>query len=192
MRTYTIAPASPTRLRTAASVFVGAFGTIWLFIEPLGLFGLIPPVGGLLGVASYLLILVAAFLILLLVLRSYRWYKIHDLPFVVLKVVAASDGVTYSLRVAKNMQVGDFLYEFIHLLSRGPGREKVRMFSRRYDPVLQVKRDAKLIDIDSNLTIGGAGLLDGETCQVRGEENARFNTPLFSIAPEHSHESADL
>lgn len=169
MRTYTIAPTSPVTLKTAASVYVGAFGTIWLFVEPLGLFGLVPFVGGFAGLASYLLMLSAAMLVLLTFLRGYQWYKTHDLPFVSLKVASTSDGATYALRVAENMQVGDFLHEFLKLLSRGPGREKVQMLSRRYNPVLQVRHDGQFIDIDSNVTVGGAGLKDNDICQVRGE-----------------------
>ena len=190
MRTYTIAPTSPVTLKTAASVYVGAFGTIWLFVEPLGLFGLVPFVGGFAGLASYLLMLSAAMLVLLTFLRGYQWYKTHDLPFVSLKVASTSDGATYALRVAENMQVGDFLHEFLKLLSRGPGREKVQMLSRRYNPVLQVRHDGQFIDIDSNVTVGGAGLKDNDICQVRGELSEIFNRAMFSRAPIR-HDSVD-
>ena len=182
MRTYTIAPTAPVTLRTAASVYVGTFGTVWLFVEPLGLFGLVPPVGGLAGLASYLLMLVAAMLVLVAFIRGRQWYKTHDLPFVSFKVASASDGATYALRVAQNMQVGDFLHEFLRLLSRGPGREKVRTFSHRYNPVLQVRRGEQFIDIDSNATIGTAGLKDDDICQVRGELRELFNRIMFSRA----------
>ena len=180
MRIYTIAPTSPITLRAAASVYVGAFGTIWLFVEPLGLFGLVPAVGGVAGLASYLLMLGAAMLVLLAFLRGYQWYKTHDLPFVSFRVTSASDGATYALRVAENMQVGDFLHDFLHLLSRGPGREKVKMFWRRYDPILQVRRDDEFVDLDSNVTIGDAGLKNSDICQVRGELNEVFNRTMFS------------
>ncbi len=190
MRTYTIAPSSPISLKAGASVFVGAFGTIWLFIEPLGLFGLVPAIGGALGIASYLLMLLAALLVLLLFFRSYRWYKIHDLPFVHLTVASASDGITYSLRVAKNMQIGDFFHDFLQLIQRGPGRDKVKVFARRYDPVLQVQRSEKFVDVDSNFTVGNAGLVDGDVCQVRGAEHERYRTVMFSISREASSEEA--
>jgi hypothetical protein len=183
MRTYTIAPASPISFKAVASVFVSAFGIIWLFIEPLGLFGLVPPVGGLAGFVSYLLMLCTAVLVVVVFFRGYRWYKIHDLPYIMLKVASSSDGATYSLRVSANMQVGDFLGDFLNLLSRGPGREKILLFRRRYFPVLQVCRGDEFIDIDSNLTVGAAGLKDQDFCQVRGEQYEHFDRPLFSLAP---------
>jgi hypothetical protein len=180
MRTYTIAPASIVTLRTLASVYVGAFGTIWLFVEPLGLFGLVPPVGAIAGLASYLSMLVVAMLVLVAFLRGHQWYKTHDLQFLSFKIESASDGATYALRVAKNMQVGDFLHEFLRLLARGPGRERMRMFSHRYSPVLQVRRGEQFIDVDSNVTIGTAGLKDNDICQVRGELSESFNRVMFS------------
>ena len=180
MRTYTIAPASPTSFKTVASVFVGAFGTIWLFIEPLGLFGLVPTVGSIMGIVLYLLMLCAALLVVVVFLRSYRWYKIHDLPFIALNVASASDGATYSLRVAANMQVRDFLYDFLNLLSRGPGREKVQLFRRHYLPILQIRRGDAFVDVDSNLTASDAGLKDQDFCQLRGEPHKIDDRILFS------------
>lgn len=186
MRIYTIAPASPVSFKAVASVFVGTFGTIWLFVEPLGLFGLVPPGGGIPGIASYLLMLAAASLVLVAFLRTYRWHKIHALPFVALTVASASDGATYSLRVSANMQIGDFLCDFLSLLSRGPGRERVQMFSRRYFPVLQVRRGASFIDVDSNLTICAAGLKNQDICQVRGQRHEHFGQTMFSRAASHA------
>jgi hypothetical protein len=180
MRTYTIAPASPISLKAAASVYVGAFGTIWLFVEPLGLFGLVPPVGGVAGLVSYLLMLSVAMFLLLAFLRGYQWYKTHDLPFVSFKVISASDGATYALRVAENMQVGDFLHDFLRLLSRGPGSEKVKLFSHHYIPILQVCHSGQFLDVDSNVTIGSAGLKDNDICQVRGKLSEVFNCIMFS------------
>jgi len=153
---------------------------IWLFVEPLGLFGLIPPVGGFAGLVSYLLMLGAATCVLLVFLRSYQWYKSHHLPFIALKVMSASDGATYALRVSENMQVGDFLLRFMSLLARGPGGERVKVFSQRYTAVLQVLRGDAFFDIDSNATVRGAGLKDKDICQLRGELRGDFGSIMFS------------
>lgn len=185
MRTYTIAPASPMSFKATASVFVGAFGTIWLFVEPLGLFGLAPPVGGIAGVVSYLLMLCATLFVVVVFLRGYRWYKIHDLPFIAINVASASDGATYSLRVSANMQIGDFLYDFLNLLSRGPSREKVQLFRHRYLPILQVRRGDAFVDVDSNQTVSAAGIKNQDFCQVRGEQHEHFDLPMFSRASSH-------
>lgn len=189
MRTYTIAPATPVSFKAVASVFACAFGTIWLFVEPLGLFGLVPPVGGFTGIISYVLMLIAASCFLAVFLRAYRWHKVHTLPLVALSVASASDGATYSLRVSANMQIGDFLCEFLDLLSRGPGRERVQLFSRRYFPVLQVRRGESFVDVDSNQTVCSAGLKDKDICLVRGQQHEHFYQPMFSRVGSHAQPS---
>ncbi|MBU4295727.1 MAG: hypothetical protein L6365_06735 [Desulfobulbaceae bacterium] len=132
------------------------------------------------SVGHYLLILCAAFLVVIATLRGYRWYRIHDLPFVALSVASASDGATYSLRVSANMQVGDFLYEFLNLLARGPAREKVQAMRRWYLPILQVRRGDTFIDVDSNLTVSDAGLKDKDFCPVRCVQVENFNRIMYS------------
>lgn len=183
MRTYTIAPTARPSFASVASIFIAAYGTIWLFIEPLGLFGLISPIGGMTGLTSYLLMLLGALIVVAVFLRSYHWYRVHDLPFVFIQVSSASDGVTYSLRVSENMQVGDFLHKYLELLSRGPGRENVETFKRMHFPVLQVLRGNEYADVDANLTIHAAGLKNGDQCQVRGEIHPYFNQTRLSIRP---------
>lgn len=184
MRTYTVAPALPTPFKAVASVFIGSLGTVWLFIEPLGLFGLVPPMSGKLGWITYLIILIASLLISAAFVRGYRWYKVHYLPFVRLTIASASDGATYSVRASANMQIGDFLRDFLKILLNGLGSERVKAFRQRYLPIFQVYRNDKFIDVDSNLTIAGAGLND-DLCQIRGEKDPSFDRVLFSIAPHN-------
>lgn len=181
MKTYTIAPVPRVSLVGIGSVYVATFGTLWLFIEPLGAFGLIPTVSKLPGFYLYSLLLAIPALALPALLRWYRWYKTHDLPFVSLQVRSAADGVTYSLRVAENMQVGEFLRQYTEILLHGPARSNVEATLSRHYPVLQVNRDGSLVDIDGNLTLHAAGVKDGEECQVRAQEYEHLNQIMFSL-----------
>lgn len=180
MKTYTIAPVPRVTLVGMGSVYVATFGALWLFIEPLGAFGLIPAVSKLSGFYLYSLLLVVPALAIPAVLRWHRWYKTHDLPFVRLKVRSAADGVTYSLRVAKNMQISEFLRQYTEILLRGPARSNVEATLHRYYPVLQVNRNGGLVDIDGNLTLHAAGIKDEEECQVRAREYEHMNQVMFS------------
>jgi hypothetical protein len=56
----TIAHIEGLSFKAAIGVFVAAFGLVWLFIEPLGLFGLLPQLSGWMGFAAYILMLIAA------------------------------------------------------------------------------------------------------------------------------------
>lgn len=180
MKTYTIAPVPRVTLVGMGSVYVATFGGLWLFIEPLGAFGLIPSVGKLTGFYLYALLLVVPAFALPAFLSWHRWYKTHDLPFVKLSVRSAADGVTYSLRVAENMQIAEFLRQYTELLRRGPARDAVESTLKRYYPVLQVIRDGKFVDIDGNATLHAASIKDGEICQVRAKEHEYMNQVMFS------------
>lgn len=189
MKTYTIAPVSRVTLTGMGSVYVATFGTLWLFIEPLGAFGLIPTVSKLAGFYLYALLLVVPALVLPALLRWHRWYKTHDLPFVKLKVRSASDGITYSLKVAENLQIAEFLRQYIEILLRGHARSNVAATLSRYYPVLQANRDGRLVDIDSNLTLHAAGIEDGEECQVRAQEYEHMNQVMFCRVAKRAPDS---
>lgn len=180
MRTYTIAPLPSVTLTRLGSVYVASFGVIWLFIEPLGAFGLLPSLGAFSGVTTYALLLIAPTLPMFGFLRWYRWHKIHNLRFIRLSIRSAADGATYLVRVAENMQVGEFVRQYVEILRNGPAKEQIETTLRRYYPVLQVQRNGVLHDIDSNLPIHAAGLHEGDECQVRAQEYEHLNKILFS------------
>lgn len=182
MRTYTIAPVHQFTLVGMGSVYLFTFGALWLFIEPLGAFGIMPSVSKLSGFFLYSLLLVVPALGLPVFLRWHRWYKTHDLPFVKLNVRSAADGVTYSLRVAENMQITEFLRRYTEILLSGPARANVEAALRRYYPVLQVNRCGVFADIDGSLTLHAAGIKDGAECQVRAQEYPNMNRVMFSRA----------
>ncbi len=180
MKTYTIAPIPRVTLAGMGSVYLVTFGGLWLFMEPLGAFGLIPSVGRLTGFYLYALLLVLPAFALPALLRWFRWYRTHDLPFVKLSVRSAADGVTYSLRVAENMQIAEFMRQYTVLLRRGPARDAVEASLLRYYPVLQVLRGGKFVDVDGNATLHAASIKDGEICQVRGQKHEHWNQLIFS------------
>ena len=134
MKTYTIAPVPPITLVGMGPFYVATFGVLWLFIEPLEAFGLIPAISRLSGLYLYSLLLVIPALALLALLRWHRWHKTHDLPFVRLTVRSAADGATYSLRATENMQVAEFLHQYTEILLRGPARGNVEATLRRSIP----------------------------------------------------------
>lgn len=186
MKTYTIVPTPRVTFAGMGAVYLATFGCLWLFVEPLGAFGLIPPVGKVTGFYLYALLLVLPAFAIPAFLRWYRWYRTHQLPFVRLTVRSAADGVTYSLRVAENMQIVEFLRQYTEILRRGPARNAVEATLKRHYPVLQAMRDGEFVDIDGNITLYAAGIKDGEMCQVRAKEYEHLNVVMFSrrIAPE--------
>ena len=128
----------------------------------------------------YGLLLLLPALLLPFVHSGFRWYKIHDLPFISLILRSAVDGVTYPLRIAANMQVGEVLIRIIEILRAGPGKEQVDEHLKRYYPILQVRRGDAFHDVDANLTVHAAGLKDNDECQIRAQPHEYFNEVRFS------------
>jgi hypothetical protein len=180
MKTYRIAPVPRFTLVGMGTVYLATFGTLWLFVEPLGAFGLIPSLEKQSALLVYVFLLLIPAVALPAILRWHRWYKTHSLPFIRLSVRSAADGVTYSLKVAENMQISEVLRQYTEILRRGPARNNVEETLRRYYPVLQVKRGNVFIDLDGNSTIYAAGIRDSEECQIRAEEHVHLNKVMFS------------
>jgi hypothetical protein len=180
MRTYTITPVSRVSAKTLGSVYLGTFGVLWLFLEPLGAFGLMPQLDRSSGTTAYLFLLTFPALLLFAFLRWYQWYKTHDLPFILLTIRSAADGVTYTVRIAENMQVGDAMEQFIKMLLRGPAKEKIQAITQRHYAILQVRRGDAYVDVDSNSTLRAAGLRDNDECQIRAQRHELFNQTMFS------------
>lgn len=190
MRSYVVAPVQFADTKHMVSIFVGAFGGGWLFIEPLGAFGLLPQFPGYTGLWLYGALIALGVIAVIRYVRAYQWYRrTVRLPFVHLVVSSTSDGVDYDIRAAANMQVGAFLQSFMDLLEKGPARERVRAFRHRYQPILQVRKDGGFVDVDSNLRVEAAGLKEGDKCQIRGEPHPQFNVPMFRFVSSNEPES---
>lgn len=165
----TIAHVEGLSLKTAAGVFVTAFGLVWLFIEPLGLFGLLPQLSGWMGFAAYIVMLIAAIAAVRIAVLVRRRYGHLKLTFVTFTVASSTDGADHLVRAPVNMQVWDFVYLFLRKLEDGPAAERVRALNRQFDPILQLGKDGHFIDIGNSLTLTHAGIIDGALCRIRGE-----------------------
>lgn len=179
MKIYTISPVHPITGQRIGAVYMTTFATLWLFIEPLGTFGLFPSLGIASASSIYALLLFFPALTLPAFLLWHRWHRNHDLPFIKFRVRSSADGATYHLKVAENLQVAEVLRQYIEILKRGPARNQVEATSARYYPVLQVKRGDAYLDVDGRLTVHAAGLTEGDECQVRAQEYTHTNRVMF-------------
>lgn len=186
MSVHTIAPTPCLSAKAVASFYFGAFGALWLFIEPLSFFGLLPQLSKFSGAVIYLVLLLVPAVMLLVFLRWFRWHKTHHLPFVQIAIRSALDGATYQVRVAENMQVGEVLTRFLEILLKGPAQHQVKDLSRRFYPVLQVRRNDQFIDVHSNQTINMVGLKNHDECQVRAQLYEHFSGVMFSLSKRAS------
>lgn len=176
----TIAPVEELSLKSSSVVFVTIFGLFWLFLEPLGLFGLLPSLSGVLGWAAYLALFCVSFGGVVAVRFLHRRAGYSKLTFVTFTVASSTDGADHFVRAPGNMQVWHFVHEFLSYLSHGPARERIRQLMLHFDPVLQVGREGSFVDVGNSLTLSQAGVINGVRCQIRGISRPERNEPLFS------------
>lgn len=179
-RPLTIAHIEGLSFKATFGIFAAAFGLVWLFIEPLSLFGLLPQISGWTGIAAYLVMLIAAIAAVRVAALIRRHSGHAKLSFVTFTVASSTDGADHLVRAPINMQVWDFVYLFLRELERGPAREHVRALHRQFDPILQLGKDGHFFDVGSSLTLTQAGVIDGVLCRIRGEPRRERNMPMFS------------
>ena len=179
-KAITIAPVEELSFKSLSAVFVTIFGLFWLFLEPLGMFGLLPSLTSVSGWPAYFGLLCVSLTGVVVTRLLYRRAGYSKLTFVIFTVASSADGADHFVRAPGNMQVWHFVHEFLSYVSRGPARERVRQLMFHFDPVLQVGREGSFVDVGNSLTLLQAGITDGVRCQIRGISRPERNEPLFS------------
>lgn len=169
MNALTIAPVESLSVKAAASVFFASFGGLWLMVEPMDFFGVLPALTGWIGVLSYLGIFAFAIVAVVFSARIHTLIMRSKMTFVTFTVISATEGGEYLVRAPVSMQIWDFSYRFIEYLRKGPARDRVEWLSRYYDPVFQIEKSATVIDLDAGQTLAQAGITNGARCQLRGK-----------------------
>jgi len=181
VKPITIAPATSLPLKAAVGIFIATFGATWLLFEPLGFFGLLPPLDGIAGAVAYAAMILCAVLSVPVSRYAYGRWSGARMTYVEFRVSSSSDGADYLVRAPTNMQVWDFTHQFLRHLSRGPGGERIVAKAEFFDPVLQVKAKRSFVDLDSGDTLKQAGIARGAHCRIRANPHRRMIA--FSRSP---------
>ena len=168
-------------VKQMASLFMTAFGIVWLFLEPMGLFGLYPQFLAKLGWYGYLILAVTALAVTVLGLNLLRRHKFVKIEFINLEVESSIDGCSHYVRAPENIQVWDFVNLFLEHLKRGAVREQIDAMARVYDPVLHVRTGDTDHEITNSLTLKEANLKNGDVCFIKGQP--RKHEVRYSLGP---------
>lgn len=85
-------------IKQAASLFITAFGIVWLLLEPMGLFGLYPQLLAKLGWYGYLFLTATALAVTVPGLSLLRRHKFIKMQFINLEVESSIDGCSHYVR----------------------------------------------------------------------------------------------
>jgi len=188
-RPITIVPSANLPRYGPVAAFASSFAAIWLYVEPLGLFGLVPPLPAAKGILLYALMIACAIVVTVVWVMLHRRYSYGRLTFITFIVASSSDGADHVVRAPTNMLVDDFLYKFLRYLESGPAGDRIRALQRQHFPVLQLNLNNAISDVPMDKTLSDAGITDGCRCLVRGERYRSPDVPMFSRGSRPAIES---
>ncbi|EMS80806.1 hypothetical protein [Desulfotignum phosphitoxidans] len=184
MKRITIGNYETTELKTFGYVYLSSFGALWLFIEPLGAFSIAPKYLSNLGLIGYLGLFVVAFILSIFLCRIWENLIFFKQDLITLKIESSLEGVNYLVKAPANMLIFDFSHLFIDRLEKGKASKKVKLLRRGNSPVLNMKRDGEKIELDDNITLKEANLLESDVFFITGRPIKPDNTPRFQVSSD--------
>ncbi len=166
----------PFSLETRIRWFIGIFGGLWLFMEPLSAFGLAVDFLKSSGYGGYVtLILLASVITIIIEYLNKKRIKGRQV-FIPLVILQTSSGSEHLVEVPRSMQISQFLELFVKHFSI----ERVMWIKQllsvdHYDLTLQVKRNGQYQTVSNRNTINEAGILSGDECIIRGTIKRKYH-----------------
>ena len=180
MKKVTIGNLPGISIKTFGSMYLSSFSAMWLVLEPLGAFGIFPNAVSNLGWVGYVSLFVLSLLVAIPISPIWRKLIFNNQEFIRVRVESSLEGINYQVKAPANLQVWDFSHLFIEHLEKGEASEKVKALRRGYSPVLNVKRNGEKTELDNNITLKEAGLLDTDVLFVLGKPIEVDLSPRFS------------
>jgi hypothetical protein len=184
MKKITIGNFKTTELKSFGYVYLSSFGALWLLIEPLGVFGIAPKYLSNLGFIGYIALFVVALILSVVLCRIWENFIFLKQDLITLTVESSLEGINYLVKTPANMLIFDFSHLFVEYLEKGKASDKVRILRRGYSPVLNVKRDGEKIELDDNITLKEAWLLECDVLFITGKPIKTDNTIRFQTSED--------
>jgi hypothetical protein len=121
---------------------------------------------------------VVALILSIIFCRIWKNHIFLKQDLVTLKVESNIEGINYLLKAPANMLIFDFSHLFIERL------EKVKLLRRGNSPVLNMKRDGEKIELDDNIILREANLLEFDVFFITGKPIKLDNTPRFQVSSD--------
>ena len=180
MKKITIGNFPSISSKAFGSMYLSSFGAMWLLLEPLGIFGIAPNVLSNLGLIGYISLFVISLFVALAISQIWKNLLFLRQEFIVLTVESSLEGIDYQVKAPANLQAWDFAHLFIEHLEKGKSSDKVKSLRRGYSPVLNVRRNGEKTELNNNITLKEAGLLESDVLFVIGKLIEVDRSPRFS------------
>ncbi|MCI5227309.1 MAG: hypothetical protein D3918_11805 [Candidatus Electrothrix sp. AX2] len=159
--------------------FISVFTTLWTFIQPLELFGILSQEITSIGFWGYLLLLIAAFFLSLIPTKIYKNWLFEKQEFLHIIFESSSDGIDHLIKTPKNIQVMDFTNLLLDYLAKGNAKKRVISIRHHFNPTLFLKKSNEdNIELDESKTLNEAHVQDGDCVIIIGkpkDQSIRFS-----------------
>ncbi len=83
-----------------------------------------------------------------------------------LTLLSHHDNSQQRLEVHADLHISEFLEQLLASLAEGENRERVAQMRKCYEPVLELVRRGSELELEGELTLKEAGIVDGDTIQI--------------------------
>lgn len=177
MKPITITITPPFSWKKRCAIFLGIFGGLWLFIEPLSAFGLARDVLESSGGFGYAVLLIFSFITTFLIEFLESRKNLGQISFTKLTILLTENGTEHMVNVPRSMRVGQFLSIFVAKIQLNAMMIPVDA----YELSLNVYRNGSYQKINSENTIQEANLNDNDLCKITGEILPRHQTLALTV-----------
>jgi hypothetical protein len=179
MKKITIGNIPTIELKVFGGIYLSSFAGLWLLVEPLQLFGISPKLFTNFGWVGYLSLFIISLFIAICIGQVWRRIAFYHQDFIEVTVESSLEGIDYLVKAPSNTQLWDFSHLFIAHLEKGKASDKVKSMSQNYTPVLNLKRDGIKSELDKNITLKEAGLLQNDVLFITGKLIETDRSPRF-------------
>ena len=167
-KTIKIIPGYGSIKRT--TIFVGVFGTIWLIIEPLGLFGIGNDFFTSIGFKGYIILIVSSLLISICFEFIHVQLKLSGNEIFFFYTTFKSIGLTTKIYTSKNLRVNEFIEEFSLFVKKNNSHShKLEFLFTHYEPKIFKTSDNQKIELDPNKTFAEQGVVERDQLEFEGK-----------------------
>lgn len=146
--------------------FFGLFSGLWLFIEPMAVFGIGNSTA--LGWKGYILLIATAILTTYLIEIFYVSKSVSKISFIRITIILTESGTRHFIEVSEDMRVEKFLNLLLDNLSQNASKNSLLKKREFFKSILLVDREGRYIEVPESETLKSAGIINGDTCKIKG------------------------
>ena len=164
----------PWSWKIRLSTFVGVFGILWLFLDPLLTLVIDISVIESLGIWGFLALFILSTLATFFVELLNRRREIGNITFIPIVLVLTENGTRHRIQAPIDMQIDIFLSLLIEKYTRQAAPKTLLSVLHIFDVKLSVVREEGTVELAGDKTFREVGLQDSAICYLKGHIKSEY------------------